>query len=239
MIRKPNFKLNWKYALGEIALIFIGISLAIAVQNWNEERKENIQLRGYLSAIQKNLQSDTVAIRSKDQRYKTNQKMATAYLRNLFVDQYPFDTLALALNAIAEEYLSIDQSGFEALKSSGYISKLQGLQIEEKLFQYYSFYNKVYEEEKSQNNFIEAMEVKLFDMDSEILINIFKVFNVADIQNTGQLTRSVSDISKQLYTNSNIIGVLQRTADEDSKRYETMLINAEELLQLIAKELDN
>ena len=35
MIRKPNFKLNWKYALGELALIFLGISLAIAFQNWN------------------------------------------------------------------------------------------------------------------------------------------------------------------------------------------------------------
>lgn len=46
MIRKPQFKLNWKYALGEIALIFIGISLAIAVQNWNEEIRENIQLKG-------------------------------------------------------------------------------------------------------------------------------------------------------------------------------------------------
>lgn len=39
MIRKPNFKLNWKYALGEVALIFIGISLAIGFQNFNEDQK--------------------------------------------------------------------------------------------------------------------------------------------------------------------------------------------------------
>ncbi|NVJ45952.1 MAG: hypothetical protein HWE07_02460, partial [Cytophagia bacterium] len=43
MIRKQNFKLNWKYAMGEVALIFIGISLAIAFQNWNEDRKQNIE----------------------------------------------------------------------------------------------------------------------------------------------------------------------------------------------------
>ena len=41
MIRKPNFRLNWKYAIGEIVLIFIGISLAIAFQNWNDQRKKN------------------------------------------------------------------------------------------------------------------------------------------------------------------------------------------------------
>ncbi len=41
MIRKPHFKFNWKYALGEIFLIFVGISLAIAFDNWNEDRKRD------------------------------------------------------------------------------------------------------------------------------------------------------------------------------------------------------
>ncbi len=40
MIRKPNFKLNWKYALGEILLIFIGITSAIWFNNWNEQKKD-------------------------------------------------------------------------------------------------------------------------------------------------------------------------------------------------------
>ena len=38
--------INWKYALGEIILIFIGITLAIAFDNWNQNRtqkKEEIQ----------------------------------------------------------------------------------------------------------------------------------------------------------------------------------------------------
>ena len=39
MIRKPKFHLNWKYALGELFLIFMGISLAITFQNWNDGRK--------------------------------------------------------------------------------------------------------------------------------------------------------------------------------------------------------
>lgn len=237
-LRRKNMNGKYiKYAIGEIFLVVIGILIALGINNWNEQRKENAQLKGYLSAIQKNLQSDTVAIKAQDSRYKQNQKMATAYLRNLFTDQYPLDTLFLALNAIAEQYLTIDQSGFEALKSSGYISKLQGLEIEEKLFQYYNFYNRVYEQERSQNNFIEAMEAKLFDIDSEVLINTFRVFNVTNIQNTGELTQPLPEIVKLLYTNSHIIGVLQRTADEDSRQYEIMLENAKELLGLIHNEL--
>ncbi|NVK84252.1 MAG: hypothetical protein HWE21_08025 [Cytophagia bacterium] len=51
MIRKPNFKLNWKYAMGEVALIFIGISLAIAFQNWNEDRKQNIESKAIIERL--------------------------------------------------------------------------------------------------------------------------------------------------------------------------------------------
>ncbi len=38
---KGAFKINWKYALGEILLIFIGVSLAVAFQAWNDSRKRD------------------------------------------------------------------------------------------------------------------------------------------------------------------------------------------------------
>jgi len=34
---------SWRGALGEIALIFLGITLALFFENWNEERKERAQ----------------------------------------------------------------------------------------------------------------------------------------------------------------------------------------------------
>jgi len=37
-IRK--FSPNWKYVIGEVTLIFLGISLAIGFQNWNQTRIE-------------------------------------------------------------------------------------------------------------------------------------------------------------------------------------------------------
>lgn len=68
MIRRPNFKLNWKYALGEIALIFIGISLAIGFQNWNESRKASEfeqevlkEIRGSLALDNKELHQIQIA----------------------------------------------------------------------------------------------------------------------------------------------------------------------------------
>lgn len=51
MIRKPYFKLNWKYALGELILIFLGISLAIWFNNWNDSRKDKNLERSLLNQI--------------------------------------------------------------------------------------------------------------------------------------------------------------------------------------------
>jgi len=62
MIRKPNFKLNWKYALGELVLIFLGISLAITFQNWNEGRKMDNLKFVYYDRLLIDLESDNEQI---------------------------------------------------------------------------------------------------------------------------------------------------------------------------------
>lgn len=62
MIRKPNFKLNWKYALGELVLIFLGISLAIWFQNFNEERKKSNAEIEYLENLLADLRQDSATV---------------------------------------------------------------------------------------------------------------------------------------------------------------------------------
>lgn len=39
-LRKYIVKMNWKAALGEVVLIFVGVVAALYFENWNEERKE-------------------------------------------------------------------------------------------------------------------------------------------------------------------------------------------------------
>ncbi len=62
MIRKPKFQLNWKYALGEVALIFIGISLAVGFQNWNEERKQQLEAEAIVERLLVEVQENQASI---------------------------------------------------------------------------------------------------------------------------------------------------------------------------------
>jgi hypothetical protein len=52
----------FKYAIGEIVLVVIGILIALQINNWNENRKQQIKEREILSYTIKNLKFDSLAI---------------------------------------------------------------------------------------------------------------------------------------------------------------------------------
>jgi hypothetical protein len=51
----------FKYAIGEIILVVIGILIALQINNWNEGRKEIIKQRSVLSNLLQDLKSDSVS----------------------------------------------------------------------------------------------------------------------------------------------------------------------------------
>jgi hypothetical protein len=53
-----------KYAIGEIILLVIGILIALAVNNWNQEKKNNRLGNDYLLRIHRDLVQDTINFRN-------------------------------------------------------------------------------------------------------------------------------------------------------------------------------
>lgn len=50
----------FKYAVGEIVLVVIGILIALQINNWNEDRKEQIRQAAILSKFLQDLKSDSI-----------------------------------------------------------------------------------------------------------------------------------------------------------------------------------
>jgi hypothetical protein len=50
------------YAIGEIALVMIGILLALQINNWNEDKKNQILVKTYVSNLIENLIIDSTNI---------------------------------------------------------------------------------------------------------------------------------------------------------------------------------
>jgi hypothetical protein len=52
----------FKYAIGEIILVVIGILIALSINNWNEERKTEDTIKGIYAIVKSDLESDVKTI---------------------------------------------------------------------------------------------------------------------------------------------------------------------------------
>ena len=61
----------FKYAIGEIVLVVIGILIALQINNWNESRKNKNSWQSYTESLIKDLEQDTITL-----------NMVTKYIMN-------------------------------------------------------------------------------------------------------------------------------------------------------------
>ncbi|WP_075351017.1 DUF6090 family protein [Algoriphagus marinus] len=148
-----------KYAFGEILLVVIGILIAIQINNSNQKRLDREALEGYLNSIAQNIDSDLKkAQKINEIRLELfpritliNRRMASDYYQILsevygqnISPEYRYsvenlDFMSRAINdAWTNIYLTPDLSGFESLKNSGFLSQLQGTDLEKLLSNYYN-----------------------------------------------------------------------------------------------------
>lgn len=107
------------YAIGEIALVMIGILLALQVNNWNESRKIKAFEKEILTLIEQNLERDYALLSI--ERFKTEE--AITYTEKL-LDQVALKNYNDSLNIwmgkiICFERFKSQSSAFEVLKSKG------------------------------------------------------------------------------------------------------------------------
>ena len=71
-----------RYAVGEVVLVVIGILIALQINNWNENRKENIVEQTLLKQLLKDFESNDTIIRNGLSEYKKNLKFQNVIIKN-------------------------------------------------------------------------------------------------------------------------------------------------------------
>ncbi|MDX1472514.1 MAG: DUF6090 family protein [Flavobacteriaceae bacterium] len=142
MIKSNRFSKYLLYAIGEIILVVIGILIALQINNTNQNHIEDKTLWGYLNNIKANIQNDLT--KAKNMNFVLDQLASNT---PLIWQARAKDVMSLQDIQLAEDHLNTlfyreqfrpTTYGFETLKSTGYIGKLQGTDMEVLLFSYYS-----------------------------------------------------------------------------------------------------
>jgi hypothetical protein len=166
---KGQFRKYTIYAIGEMALVIVGILVALQIDNWNTERQEEATLKSYLASIARNQRADLTKVNS------LNAEREDAMLNAIRVDGTILNRASLdvddifffnkaAMSAQKLLYFRADKSGYEALKSSGVLDRLQGRDIETLLSAYYDTVSQIENYEEDFNDVIREIALR-FNLD--------------------------------------------------------------------------
>ena len=149
----------FKYAIGEIVLVVIGILIALQINNWNNELSNKKDEQYVLTEVLKNLEEDAVLV---DEIIIQRQKAKTAVIalqKFLNSETKTSDSLQFYLvNLLTfERYFPINNA-YEILKSKGL--QLTNNELTTKISRYYD-----YEQPKMSNSIL------------DIEVTILKIFN--------------------------------------------------------------
>jgi len=112
----------FKYAIGEIILVVIGILIALQINNWNEQQKANhkqsLVLKELLNSINNDLRIYEIGLEPRLKRKKNGiDSLQTSIIENKGIK----DSIFIKFFKMSKQdiYLRFDNGPFEALKSSG------------------------------------------------------------------------------------------------------------------------
>ncbi len=131
LIEKKDVKRYLVYAIGEILLLMIGISLAFQLDNWNEDRvKKNAEI-SYYQNIRDQITEDRDLIQEQknfNKNYLSQFDYANFILETKAFDQ--LDTLGIIIRNLTQ-YSDFDRQGniYETMVNSGEVKLLTNLEI--------------------------------------------------------------------------------------------------------------
>ncbi|MBO6881376.1 MULTISPECIES: DUF6090 family protein [Winogradskyella] len=145
MINQNRTKKYLLYAIGEIILVVIGILIALQINNWNENRKNQIIETSYLQNLLKDLKRDSVSyVNGWVLRYDSKLNGLRLAKDYFYGDYKPKDTIEF-VGSIGKGGIGsiggipMNDNTFRDLISTGNLSLIQNEAIRNSISGYYSY----------------------------------------------------------------------------------------------------
>ena len=205
----------FKYALGEIILVVIGILIALQINNWNEEKKGKLELNQYLSSLRDNINSDLKVLDSLILRREVTVANCKKERLNFLDNTFNFMDTRYALYSYLDFYFVPNTSAYEALKNSTYLGKINGIELNNFIIDYYAKTVQIAESEKSYNEFVETLEAKLaYDYDRTLLL-AYLWMSPEELKATKSTEEEILNVYKELHDTVAFRNIVSQASRQD------------------------
>ena len=151
-----RFKLNWKYALGEVFLIAVGVLIALAVDGWREYQAERTLESEYLIRIENDLHSSLESWNNQT-AWRESAIELLGQMRDGKVDLVTSGNAEVVWDAFMisnwSAVLGIRSSAFDELVSTGQLSIIENAALRDSISNFYTEYSSVVEISRQAANF--------------------------------------------------------------------------------------
>jgi hypothetical protein len=163
LLTENKFSKYLLYAIGEIILVVIGILIALSINNWNEERKQEVLEIQFLKSIERDLKSDVIYY---TRRIKESKKIINnhyQYIHNAHEEQKDSREFRELVNLLwwNSEHFAPQNSTFIELLNSGQLNIFKNRQLKEDLISLYKDYDIASNHIKEYNEFTAAELTKI------------------------------------------------------------------------------
>jgi hypothetical protein len=136
----------FKYAIGEIILVVIGILIALQINNWNEIRKKKKQIDVIYTTIKQNLKTDLKTIKEPIEFYENldstltkimTKTYPTSFLDSINENNY-LDCLPCKSNINRYYFFQKQDNGFELLKKYEDNESMEDSNFSQEIIEFYT-----------------------------------------------------------------------------------------------------
>ncbi len=130
----------FKYAIGEIILVVIGILIALQINNWNIERLNKTEEQSYLKAIQTDLTKDALRLKEVVSNIDIQLTTLEQTRKGLASDSTTINqNIAFTTSLVTTFTFVPEKATIDDLKSSGKLNLITNKKVKDTLLSYYNY----------------------------------------------------------------------------------------------------
>jgi hypothetical protein len=151
-------KINWKLYLFEFLSVFFGVTLAFALNKWNEDRKDIRSEIKILTEIRNGLKLDLYDFNENIDGHNLGIKACEYFRRVINNEEFDQDSFQIHYFILLRDFISVqNKTGYESLKSKG-LELVRNDSLRHNIIALYDFHFEIIEkleESYSENQFNE------------------------------------------------------------------------------------
>ena len=136
LIMEKKTSRYFRYAIGEILLVVIGILIALQINNWNEENNKQKKLETYLIALKTELNNNIIQLGRASERSREDFTFCIETMRVFNSDSAKFLTSTDVRKRNSGPVFKIElySSVFQDMISSGVLENLNDIELKQQIF---------------------------------------------------------------------------------------------------------